>query len=259
MRFLSFLFIFLFSPLSLNAGPEASREKELLGLHYVPASFQTLSRLTWRFNLHDPSYDVAIDKYMRITNCPLYLDYYKDDFLWQRIREGARREIKYFSRQFPDRIEMVGGIDLGRYDFKTSSFILPEESRILNTGILSLPVGEGVPWNCRQRATMIKNPFPSRDIGFFAENPFSLLSIPVPPTEAKPLIERLAKYKYKNVRRGRQAILRVRVKATGLDRRRFDKPVGAKIIFKGQLDEIAVFEDPAMTKLIWKKRFKALD
>ena len=52
--------------------------------------------------------------------------------------------------------------------------------------------------------------------------------------------------------------MRVRVHMSGIKEHDKDS-VLPRLIFAGQLDEIAVFEDVAMTKVIWQKNFKALD
>lgn len=255
MRFLFCFFIFVVCVLPADLNAIEKREKQLLGLHYIPASYSSLSRLTWRFNMHPLSYDDAIDEYLRITNCPLYQDYFEHDFLWQRIREGVRREIRYYASNFPDRFEMVGGVELGRYDFQSSAFIVPELYRLNKAGFLEIPTNQAFEGACRTTfRSMIFPPF----MKLAAENPFTLEKIPVSPEEAKPLIDRLAQYKYKNIKSTRMAVMRVRVHMTGI-REYKARSIYPELIFKGQLDEIAIFEDPAMTKLIWKKNFKALD
>lgn len=239
----------------VRAQVDVSRQETLLGLHYIPASYQSLTRLTWRFNLHPLSDDAAIDDYMRITNCPLYRNYYEHDFLWQRVREGVRRDIRYYSSHFPDRFEMTGGIELGRYDFPTSSFIVPEKYSLSRAGYLEIPIDNV--WESICTESYRSRLFPMF-IRLSADNPFSLTHIPVPPNEAKPLIERLSTYRYKNVYTDRMAMMRVRVRMTGI-RTYAPDSISPHLVYRGQLDEIAIFEDPAMTKLIWKKTFKDLN
>jgi hypothetical protein len=256
MRFYLTFFLFAVFSCVSTANAQDTRQKQLLGLHYIPATYESLSRVSWRFGVNPLSSDRAIDYYLQITDCPLYKDYFENDFLWQRIREGKRREIKYYAPNYPDRFEMIGAIELGRYDFASSAFVVPEKFRLNKAGFLEIPVlnnfkNECVGFNKRYAE------FPPF-IGLAADNPFDLNKIPVPPNEAKPLIERLSQKKYINAQSDRIVVVRVRVHMSGIKEHDKDS-VLPRLIFKGQLDEIAVFEDLAMTKVIWQKNFKALD
>lgn len=255
MRLILLLLALITIPFTASAETDAGRTQELLGLQYIPASYQSLSQATWRFNMHDISNDDAIDEYIKLSNCDLYDDYFDHDFLWQRIREGMRREIRYYAGSFPDRFQMVGGIELGRYDFKTSSFLVPENYQLNKAGFLEIPATDAFEGKCSLSG--LSTIFPPY-IRLAADNPFSLLQIPVPPHEARPLIERLGKYKYQNITSDRMAVMRVRVRLTGI-REYNPSTIHPRVIFKGQLDDIAIFEDPAMTKLIWQKSFKDLN
>lgn len=255
MKFYIAAFVLFVSTVSGVFAMDKARQESLLGLHYLPVTYRAISQLTWKFGLHDVSDDKAIDAYMAITNCPLYRTYFDNDFLWQRIREGARREVKFYSPKFPDRFEMTGGLELGRYDFQKSAFIIPSEYQLNRAGNLAVSLGDAHVSDCavRRYAKM----FPPT-IKLAADNPFSLFEIPVPPKEAKALISRLEKYRYKNIRNKRMAFMRVRVRMTDISRH---KTTGSfpELTFKGQLDDISVFEDPQMTRLIWSKTFKVLD
>ena len=254
MRFILLFLTAIFIPVAVHAETDTERTKELLGLQYIPASYQSLSQATWRYNMHDISNDAAIDEYIKISNCALYHDYFDHDFLWQRVREGMRREIRYYAGQFPDRFQMIGGIELGRYDFGTSSFLVPENYQLNKAGFLEIPARDAFEGACKPaRASTVFPPY----IRLAADNPFSLLQIPVPPADARPLIERLGKYKYRDITSDRMAVMRIRVRMTGI-REYTPTAIHPRIIFKGQSDDIAIFEDPEMTKLIWQKNFKDL-
>lgn len=255
-KLIPILLLLLFSGApAVSAQDENTRREDLLQLHYIPASFKSLAQLTWRYGLHPTSYDEAIDRYAKIINCPLYNTYYGNDFLWQRVREGLRREIDYYAPVFPDRFEMLGGVELGRYDFEKSAFIVPEYYSLTKAGYISISTEDAYNTPCDFPGYRTLFP-PSMQLA--ADNPFSFTEIPVPPQEAKPLLERLSRYRYSNTDSSRMAMLRMRVRITGV--KEYDNStISPHIIFRGQLDEIAVFEDPAMTKPIWIKNFKELD
>lgn len=253
-------FLTLFGSVAMAQSDEASdqdreRKEELLGLHYIPANFKTFSQLSWRYNLHPTSNDEAIDRYIKIINCGLYETYYGNDFLWQRIREGMRREIQYFSPSFPDRFELTGGIEIGRYDFRRSAFILPDKYKLSRAGYIRLPTEDAYETECSFPGSRTIFPVAMQ---VAAENPFTFEEIPISPDEAKPLLERLAKYRYRNVKTNRMAMLRIRLKITGI-RHYSNSTLSPSLTYRGQLDELAVFEDPEMTKPIWIKNFKDLN
>lgn len=253
-RLLLLVFIIL-SASYADVEAQETRQKELLGLHYIPASYQSLSQATWRFGLHNLSDYNAIDEYMKVVNCPLYQDYFDNDFLWQRIREGIKRDIRYYGLQFPDRFEMVGGIELGRYDFRESAFVVPDQYKLSRAGHLEIPTRDYQSNKCITNARSYYFPTAMR---LSVDNPFNLSHIPVAPDDARDLIKRLSKYKYRSVESTRMAVMRIRVRITGIKEYQADG-VQPSITFRGQLDDVAVFEDPAMSKLIWQKTFKDLN
>lgn len=234
---------------------DTARQEELLQLHYVPSNHDTLSHLVWRYKYYDVHDDEAIDEFIGITNCDFYKEYYSNDFLWQRIREGYRRELSYYSGTFPERYEFVGAIELGKYDFSRSAFEVDTNYKLSNAGLLNIATHDTHLTACGKR--YIKK-FPYTYV-LAAENPFSIDYIPVPPSQAKQLVQRLEKRKYKNQAHGsRLVIMRMRAKISSLERIH-GHALYSQGVFKGQLDEIAIFEDPKMDNLIWKKNFKSLD
>jgi hypothetical protein len=230
------------------------RQQELLQLHYVPSNHDTLSHLVWRYKYYSVNNDQAIDEFIGVTNCDFYSDYYDNDFLWQRIREGFRRELSYYSGTFPERYEFVGAIELGKYDFRRSAFELNKKYKLSNAGLLNIATHDGHLKACGDRYI---SKFPYTYV-LKAENPFTIDYIPVPPSEAKELVQRLESRRYKNKTGVRLVIMRMRAKISNLTQIK-GHSVYSQGVFKGELDEIAIFEDPKMENLIWKKNFKDLD
>lgn len=234
---------------------DAVRDRQILTLRYSPSSHVALSKMVWKYNYYNLNNDAVIDEFMGITNCPLYQDYFGNDFLWQRIREGVRRELKFYSSKFDDRFEIIGAIELGKYDFRKSAFDLLPPYQLSNAGMLRMAASENIARACGNAVPYDNFPV---YYSLLADNPFNLVSVPVSPEQAKPLIDRLSKYNYKGTQASRLVILRVRVKLSDIINFKTNTTL-SEMIFKGQLDEIAVFEDPKMTKLIWKKTFKDLE
>ena len=254
-KFTFALIVSLFIGLPASIGQEFNRDQALLGMHYVPSNHDILSHLVWRYKYFPVDDDEAIDEFIAITNCQLYSDYYDNDFLWQRIREGYRRDLRYYAGTYPERYEFVSAIQLGKYDFRQSAFELDERSKLSNAGMLTIATNDSSIFSCQGKRYLDKYPYAYTMV---AENPFSVDFIPVAPSEAKELVQRLESYRYKNKNNKRLVIMRIRAKLSSLER--FEgNGVYSRGVFKGQLDEVAIFESPKMEKLIWKKTFKDLE
>lgn len=232
--------------------------KENAVLHYTPVSYKAMVALMWKYKVHDISDPNIMDDYLRIVNCPLYQKYGSDDFVWERIREGVRRDLSYFSSSIPDRFEIYAFMPIDKYDFKKNAFIIPEEFALDNAGAIQIPFFDDSEFfnGCIGSDQQIKL-FP-RDIKFIADNKFSLLEIPVAPDKADEVLNNIQKYEYKNAKDQRILAVRFRIKINTIDAYEVTFS-SSQLRFKGELDEIAFFEDPERTKLVWKKQFKLLD
>lgn len=249
MKFIILFLLFLSYPtLALDKIEEAK------SLNYIPATYESLSRVIWRFDLHDLANDKIIDDYAAIINCDLYKKYYNNDFQWQKIKSGLRREVDYYAKNFPNRFEIKAAIPIDRYDFTRSAFIISQNFQMNNAGSIRIPVGD---INQKPCLTVGSNYF-SRHIKFSADNKFSLTEIPVSPDKAKEILARMSKYRYEDAEGKRVVTLRFRIKVNGIKKYEVKSNVGY-LTFSGQLDEITFYEDPHMTKPIFVKSFKRLN
>jgi len=252
MKYLMLFFVLLM-PFTVNADDETDA---LRSLNYIPANYQNMSRLPWKYNLHDISDDAVINEYFQIENCDLYNQYHKNDFVWQGIKEAKKRDIRYFSNQYPDRFEVIASLPISRYDFNKAAFLIEEEFALKNAGSIQIPISyDKIALACPD---ILKSENFPISIKFIADNKFSLMEIPVEPDRANDILLSIKKYKFKNTNSDRIVSVRFRFKTNTIDRYQV-KSNASEIVYRGQLDEIAFFEDPERTKLIWKKQFKILD
>ena len=132
MRFILFLmFLFPFAAIANDKLDDV--------LNYSPATHQSLSFSLWSMNAYDVSNEEAIDAYLEISKCPVFLKYRDDDFIWQNIREGEKREIEYFADDYSNRFYIDALIALDRYDFKNSQFKLMEQFQFSDAGTIRFP------------------------------------------------------------------------------------------------------------------------
>jgi hypothetical protein len=252
MRFLLFIAMVV-----VAAIPAQSRANDSGGLDYSALSYRDISQLAWKYNLHDYNNDDAIDTYASIANCDLFRKYSGDDFGWQMVREGLRRNIRYYADGYNDRFEIRAVVPIDRYDFSKLAIMIAPDFALSNAGAIQLPINtEGLICDLGM-GKEIQSFFPF-NIKFATDDNFSLSEIPLSPDNARNVLKNISLYKYEEIGGRRAVTLRFRVKISGI--KSYDpnaqKP---EIIYKGQLDEIAFFEDPKMTKPIWIKTLKVLD
>lgn len=220
---------------------------------YVPATHENLSRLFWKFNEYSPHDKEKVSDFLKTEECQLYAKYHLDDFAWENIVTGASRNLELFAREYPTHMEIVTIVFLDRYDFDRRAFRIESGFALENEGAVVFPFAKHEDLGCPFHYT--SQSF-SPAMKFSPENRFLLTHIPVYPEDADALLERLSKYNYPIVNeRGVRALMgRIRLKIDGVTYNNVKK--GA--IFSGRLEEIAFFEDPAMTKPVWVKSLRGI-
>lgn len=97
---------------------------------YMEPTVENISKLYWKKNALALSNDIAIDNFMLINECDIYLKFYRDDFEWTRIREAGRKMLKENKNKFSHKFKMLIPIDLGRYDMMRKGFPLINKTAI---------------------------------------------------------------------------------------------------------------------------------
>ena len=250
---MKFLFIVLVSIFIWNI-PSLAIDEERLTLHYNPINHISLSKLLWTYGVHDPKNNEILDHYLSINNCDFYRRYRKNDFQWERVRAGMRREIDYYAKDYPNRFEIKAVVPLDRYDFEKSAFIIDPKFALNNAGSIQIPMDVPEEYCAPREAS---NFFPW-NVKFIADNKFSLKEIPVSPSQAQLILKRIKKYKYTDLADKHAVSLKFEIVMNDV-KYSYQASAHGKSIFKGQLDTITFYEDPQMTKPIWKKSFKSLN
>jgi hypothetical protein len=222
-------------------------------VNYIPATFQNLAFSLWSMGAHPTDNDAALDAYLQITQCPLYQTYKEEDFIWQNIREGLRREIDYFADEYPKRFYIDSLVAIDRYDFESSAFRLLEKFQFSNAGSIRFPFfGLNTPicgydeyWHY----------FPLQ-MSFLSDLEFALEEILIPPNQADALLQEIRQYKYPSLRKI-ERVLPVRFEITVNGYEFTERPRG--VVLRGDMDRIVAYKDPGRQHPIWSREFKLFD
>lgn len=101
---------------------------------YHPPIVENLAGLYWMLGAHDLEDDEAVDRYLMITNCPLFTDFYVNAEEWPLVREGGRKELKKLikHRNFVNNYRFVIPVGLTDYDSQAGVFRLASPYDKLN-------------------------------------------------------------------------------------------------------------------------------
>jgi hypothetical protein len=106
---------------------------------YIPATFPDLLHSLVKFNALNVMEDNnLLDEYAAITDCDLYLYYYKDDFKWNQIRTLIRRSITQDLPKYPTRFYFKARFKLDRYDFADELYRFSRRTQINALNVIEL-------------------------------------------------------------------------------------------------------------------------
>lgn len=91
---------------------------------YDDITIDKLAKLYWRLNMFDINDNKAVDNYLRINECDIYLEYVFNELEWDNIREKARNHLKNNVETFPDRFKFEQPLRLADYNPETEMFAI---------------------------------------------------------------------------------------------------------------------------------------
>jgi hypothetical protein len=149
---------------------------------YLEASLPNLAKAYWAVGAFDWNDDRALDNYLQITECPLYQQYFSNEFEWVNIRNAAKIFLQKNISKLPTRFEAVIPIVLGKYDPETSQFdILPNYQKHALLRIL-IETSANRLSDCVKREDVQEYP---RNFVALLERPFTITTVPVDPRIAE--------------------------------------------------------------------------
>jgi hypothetical protein len=166
---------------SKTSGPLNYEENETHD-EYLKPTYERLSKLYWALAMYELSDNGAIDGYLAINECPLYMKYYDRDFELDDLRQATRESILKNLAFFPSKFEILMPIGLDRYDLGKERFSLDPRSFFLS--VKRLDVSQILASSIICNSTYPPKKYPQHFIVAF-NTPFTLTDIPVDPEIAE--------------------------------------------------------------------------
>lgn len=107
-------------------------------LRYVPSSHENILRLIWLLKGFQYDDVNAINAYIKVSECSLYLKYYNDDFEWRKIQKATLDYLTKYSKSFSNYLEITQPIQVDRYDFDLRGFTLRNPQELTNVAAIQL-------------------------------------------------------------------------------------------------------------------------
>lgn len=198
------------------------------------------------YNIDDPKVAQA---YAKQIYCPLYRQYYADDFSWNAQKENIVNRVKAKKEPYRIQYEYSGVMQLERYDPVAKAFPLSQASRMVNVGhmeVITSSMVRGLLCLVGNKEEDSRDPFFPVQIGLTLTNPLTLTEMPIAPEKGEVLLSKLQARGVND----RSVFVRFRFRVVDqphLVRNRNDEVVRADLV--GQLQAIDFFLDRDLT--IW--------
>lgn len=237
--FAPFFLVFLFA-----AAVPSHAESARTG--YARANFKDLVQTYVSLGGADIMNPKVVDEYAEILHCDSYREKYTNDFEWNQVRQmiqGSLMQKKVFYRTL---YEFGGPIFLNRYDFKSQSFPLAEESVQKNIGRMIMFYNQEFEPYCGRRRR--PDNFPQH-FALDIKTPLSMTNIYMSQEEADALVKRMNDSQNTD----RKVYVRFRVKVLGSVGTEGGGQ-GYKVVLDGEIEDIDFFEDADYTIYLGKAR-----
>lgn len=229
---------------------------------YVKSNLQNIANAYWAFGVLDVNKKDDIDDYLIVSNCDVYLGYYKNEFEWANIRDAAKKHVVANKLKFPRKFEFTYLVYLDRYSVEKQEFDIAEASQIRNVNKIKMSHNDFQDTKCEGKVSLEGFPF-----NVFLKVPlsFSLTTIPVKDGIAKEYITFAEKSygafggKYESERKQRPAYVRLRASFEQFVSFTPYELSGVAAVMSGSLDRIDVFADEDESILLFSKEFERLD
>ncbi len=203
------------------------------------------------YNWDDPA---VIDSYLRVVECPLFKDFAKDEFEWQKVRVATKQHLLQNKSSFSNHFEFVRSLHLEAYDFNLGGFKVRNEDILLpTTRMLVSANSAGSVSDCAlDNLGVITLHFPLNMVLSF-ERPLELSFVPVSQEIAEKYLKMLQENK-RSRQKERLAYLRLRFKAQQAQPILKDGSDSFAHVY-GDLLAVDVFADKELTLPLYSKKF----
>ncbi|MBX2833475.1 MAG: DUF4852 domain-containing protein [Micavibrio sp.] len=255
----SLSYIGAFSLLAL-ASTALAQEDESYLLYEKPV-MTTLSQMYWALDKLSLQDDVAVDNFMFINECNLFLEYYHNEFEWKSIRKSTRKYIQNNKSMFPVRFEIEQPLEMADYDFDTETFEIKDEFKIDNIKLFEVQTPEYQKDVCNMSGHRELKDYPRGLVVEFAK-PLTLTNIKMSPEDARQYIEfkkivknsgpRGSKIYYSN--REAYIVMKIKVFSVKGDEKGASGSMLARVL--AALESIDVYADKERRYLMYSTKFR---
>jgi len=227
---------------------------------YVEPNLENISKLYWAIGKFDIADDKLIDYYLMINECDMYMQFYHNDFEWEKIQKATREHILNNLSNFPTKFEILSPLPLGRYDQEKEEFEIEPEAKITGLRRLDFAMNQlGYKEICARTGDIYEYP---PNIVVILNRPFILEKIPVKRELAKMYIEEAKSFydslppKLQLINYERLAFLRLKIKVTQY--KNTVRLIGGDLraVVFGRLEGFEVYADQDKMKPLYGKNFE---
>lgn len=131
------------SPVDLTPDPHSA--KNGVPISFVTTSYSNVIKLMWKMGVFKVDNKSDIESYIKISECNLYLKYFKDDFEWRKIQTATKSYLEKYSPEFSNFFEIVQPLKIDRYDFDLKGFTLDPPNELVSVSALQMYSMQGAP------------------------------------------------------------------------------------------------------------------
>ncbi len=212
---------------------------------YTAIDFRHLTQLYFKAGVLRTDNNDAISEYLAVSECKLYADTHKDDFMWPDVHKATAKYIEKYKRGFTSLFTLVQPIAFERYDPGKEWFSLTADTQYINATSMVIAEYPMIETPCG--TILYPRAMPTRatiKIG----HPFSLTNLKMPADLARNYLDYMAKRPKKaeilGVPRERYAYIKFFLKITGFDATKTSK---SSVAFLGDIDGYIIFADQSET------------
>jgi hypothetical protein len=221
------------------------------GESFAIPTFREIAQMIVMMDGVDIKNPKVADDYAKLMFCGLYREKFKNDFEWDKVRQQIINRVQSKKDYYRQQYELAGSFNLDRYNFDTQDFPLTPKTAMSRVGSMILydaSVEPKIRILCKDDA--FTKVFPAVYL-FVLEQPLTFDRLKLPVDEAKALLERMNVMK----NRDRRLYVRFRIHVTGIESVRGTKSENNIASIRGDITDIDIFHDAAMTKWLTKIHF----
>lgn len=237
-----------------GAGKAFALDEFTIGEGYASPSFEELTQTFMMMGGRGVEDPLVIDEYARIVYCPVYLEKFQDDFSWNEVRRNLQTNVREKRETYRELYEVIGDVELGRYDFNNKRFPLSHSSEMRNVGFLTVAaVRESTGYQCGSRSEALQY-FPYAYM-FLLDRPLNIRSLYLDTDAAAKLMEAMTLRDAEDPRSSGKRLAFVRMRLRLYDvapKDALPRSVSNVEGIRVRVEQVDFFLDRAMTQHILK-------